>query len=450
MTVAHRLATFACETASLAPTTRAAAIRTVFDLVAAAIAGRKTAGGIAALKAAPAAWGPGSAACWFSDQRLSVPGAAFVNAAFASMLDLDDGHRGASGHPGAAVIPAVIATVDAHGGDAERLLTAIAIGYEIGVRIAGARDVDTLHTFDSGLWCGQAAAAAAGWLRGLDADRLANAIAIAGTTAPGQTATAYTKLMGNNVKEGIPFATALGLVAVELAVAGFTGPIDFLDEERRYDRTILTADLGSRWLIETTYFKPYGCCRWAHAAIDALLDIMDKEHVTADEISAVRVETFAQTLWLNNDLAPPTLEAAQYSVPFCLAAAAVHGAEALLPLENALLTDPAILAFAQHVTVAVASDLDSMFPRSVPARIAVTTRRGILSRTVLAPRGEPINPLSDDDLRAKFSTIARARLAPAISTSLLDALAALDAGELAPLLTGLSTAPALARSAVNV
>ena len=42
--------------------------------------------------------------------------------------------------------------------------------------------------------------------------------------------------MGNNVKEGIPFATALGLVAVELAAAGFTGPVDFLDEEKRYDR----------------------------------------------------------------------------------------------------------------------------------------------------------------------------------------------------------------------
>ena len=198
--------------------------------------------------------------------RLSIPGAAFVNAAFASMLDLDDGHRAASGHPGAAVIPAVMATAEAHGADAERVLTAIAIGYEIGVRIAGARDVDTLHTFDSGLWCGQGAAAAAGWLRGLDPARLANAIAIAGTTAPGQTATAYTKLMGNNVKEGIPFATALGLVAVELAAAGFTGPVDFLDEEKRYDRSGLERrsrrPLADRdRLFQALWLLPLGACR---------------------------------------------------------------------------------------------------------------------------------------------------------------------------------------------
>lgn len=450
MTVTQTLAAFACETTSLPPPARSAAVRTVFDLVAVAIAGRRTSGGLAALRAAPSAWGPGSASCWFSQERLTIPGAAFVNAAFASMLDLDDGHRGASGHPGAAVIPAVLATAEAHGADAERVLMAIAIGYEIGVRIAGARDVGTLHTFDSGLWCGQAAAAAAGWLRGLDAGRLANAIAIAGTTAPGQTATAYTKLMGNNVKEGIPFATSLGLAAVELAAQGFTGPIDFLDEERRYDRAILTADLGRSWLIETTYFKPYGCCRWAHAAIDALVDLMRDERLAADEVKALRVETFAQTLWLNNDLAPPTLEAAQYSVPFCLAATAIHGGKALLPLDDALLADPKVLAFAPRVSLAVASDLDPMFPRSVPARIAVTTERGALSRTVLAPRGEPGNPLSDADLREKFLTIARGRLAPAISASVLDALAALDAGEISPLLACLGAAPALARPTVTV
>ncbi len=256
--------------------------------------------------------------------------------------------------------------------------------------------------------------------------------------------------MGNNVKEGIPFATSLGLVAVELAAQGFTGPIDFLDEEARYDRTILTSDLGGSWLIETTYFKPYGCCRWAHAAIDALLDLMRDEHVGADEIKEVRVETFTQTLWLNNDLAPPTLEAAQYSVPFCLAAAAIHGGEALLPIENSLLADPKVLAFAPRVIVEIAPDLDAMFPQSVPARIAATTARGIFRRTVLAPRGEPSNPLSDDDLREKFSAIAQGRLAPSISTALRDAFAALDAGELGPLLACLGAAPALARTTLSV
>jgi 2-methylcitrate dehydratase PrpD len=382
--------------------------------------------------------------------RLSVPGAAFVNSAFSSMLDLDDGHRAASGHPGAAVIPAVFATAEAHGAETERMLTAIAIGYEVGVRIAAARDVGTLHTFDSGLWCGQAAAAAAGWLRGLAPASLANAIAIAGTTAPGQTATAYTKLMGNHVKEGIPFATATGLIAVELAAAGFTGPIDFLDDESRYDRSILCADLGARWQIETVYFKPYGCCRWAHAAIDALLAVMESKQIGAGEIEAIRVETFSQALTLNNDLKPPTLEAAQYSVPFCLAVAATRGADALLPLEEKYLSHRDVLAFSPRVTLSVVPDLDQMFPRSVPARVVVETANGDHQQTILMPRGEPANPLSDSDLDAKFSTIARRRLSPEATASLRDAISALEAGDIAPLLGRLGRAHSLAQSRLPV
>lgn len=433
MTVTGTLAGFAGGTIDLPPAVRSATMKAVFDLMAAAVAGRETKGGAAALRAAKTAWGGGPAACWFSGSRLSVPGAAFVNSAFASMLDLDDGHRAASGHPGAAIIPAVIATAEADGANAERMLTAIAIGYEIGIRIAAARDSRTLHTFDSGLWCGQGAAAAAAWLRGLDPLSFAHAIAIAGTTAPGQTATAFTKLMGNHVKEGIPFATAGGLIAVELAAAGFTGPIDFLDDQRRYDRSILCSDLGARWKIETVYFKPYGCCRWAHAAIDALLDIMEGEDMASHQIEAVHIETFSQALTLNNDLEPPTLEAAQYSVPFCIATAAVHGAKALLPLDEKRLVDRDTLAFAPCVTMSVAPDLDAMFPRSVPARVRVRSARGAFQRTVVKPRGEPGNPLDDSGLRTKFDVIAERRLSPDASQALLDALTALEAGEAASL-----------------
>jgi 2-methylcitrate dehydratase PrpD len=450
MTVAHTLAEFAHATTDVTTKVRSAGVRTVFDLLAAAVAGQATRGGAAALKAAQAAWGAGPAACWLSDLHLSVPGAAFVNSAFSSMLDLDDGHRAASGHPGAAVIPAVFATAEAHGADTERVLAAIAVGYEIGIRIAAARDVGTLHTFDSGLWCGQAAAAASGWLRGLAPESLANAIAIAGTTAPGQTATSFTKLMGNHVKEGIPFATAMGLVAVELAAAGFTGPVDFLDDESRYDRGILCTDLGTRWQIETVYFKPYGCCRWAHAAIDALLAVMVGKQIGAAEIKAIRVETFSQALTLNNDLKPATIEAAQYSVPFCLAVAAIHGADALLPLEEIYLSDRDILTFAPLVTLSVAPDLDRLFPRSVPARIGLETASGLHQQTILTPRGEPANPLSDFDLDAKFSTIARRQLSLEAAAGLREAISALEAGDIASLFGTLGGVQSLAQPRLAV
>src|ERR1700680_347132 len=64
---------------------------------------------------ARAAFAQGDACVWFDRARLSPMGAAFINSSAASVLDLDDGHRVASGHPGAAVIPAVIAVGESIG-----------------------------------------------------------------------------------------------------------------------------------------------------------------------------------------------------------------------------------------------------------------------------------------------------------------------------------------------
>ena len=93
--------------------------------------------------------------------------------------------------------------------------------------------------------------------------------------------------MGNHVKEGIAWATATGMAAVDLAAAGFTGPLDLLDNDAYYDRACLTEGLGERWHMDEIYFKPYSCCRWAHAAIDALLQIQATEGFSAEAIRLI-------------------------------------------------------------------------------------------------------------------------------------------------------------------
>lgn len=439
MAIARTLADFVRETKEVPDATRAIAVSAVFDLVTAAVAGYASPGGQAARKAAALIWGNGPVTSWFSGGRLTVPGAAFVNSAIASMLDLDDGHRAASGHPGASIIPAVFATADAYHVSAERALVAIALGYEIAVRIASARDIDSLDTLVTGPWCGQGAAAAAAWLRDLPSDQIAQAIAIAGSSAPNLAAVAYSRVMGNHVKEGIPWATATGLSAVELAAAGFTGPIDLFDNARLYDATKLASALGANWLIDNTYFKPYGCCRWAHAAIEALLALQAQEQIAATDIRAIEVHTFSRTLRLNNDLAPDNLEAAQYSVPFCLALAALRGPEALLPLKEDMLKDAAALALAKRITLTVDPGYDAMFPGKVPSRIAVTTTHGAFDHVVLVPKGEPANPMVWADLEAKFDRAARPVLAPDHATALRAGIDALNAGDLSPLRKALAT-----------
>src|SRR5215472_16355056 len=111
----------------------AAACEAIVDLVTAAAAAPPR--DLAA--AVREAYGPGCSTIWFTGQTVAPAAAGFANALAAAALDLDDGHRKSRGHPGAAVIPAVLAVGDSPA-DAE-ILRAVVVGYEIGIRIASAR-----------------------------------------------------------------------------------------------------------------------------------------------------------------------------------------------------------------------------------------------------------------------------------------------------------------------
>jgi 2-methylcitrate dehydratase PrpD len=417
------------------------AAKCVFDVMAAAMAGYQTPNALAVRRTASAIWGQGPAAVWFSGERSTAAGATFVNAACACSLDLDDGHRAASGHPGAAIIPGVLSLLGGPSLDGQRALAAIAIGYEIGIRISAARDLRSIPTVNSGLWSGQAVAAAVGWLRGLSRSQIAQAISIAGTTAPSQSATPYTRFRGNSVKEGIPWGAANGILAIDLAKQGFTGPVDILDNSDRYDRARLFNGLGTSWLINSTYFKPYSCCRWLHAPIDAMLLLLHNHGIHPEAIVGIDVETFGRSLTLSNEVAPGTLEGAQYSLPFCLGVAATGGAPALLPLSNESLTDQRAIRIAARVRMTVNPEFDLMFPAAVPGRVRITTASGTLEQTVLAPKGEPTNPMSWDDIQSKFLAIAAGRVDARTVVGIPSAIGALRRGDVAPLQSMLEARP---------
>jgi 2-methylcitrate dehydratase PrpD len=440
MAVAHQFADFLASTTTAGTRAIAQAKAALFDLTIAAIAGYNTKGALAAREAARSSWGDGAAPVWFAGERLTIPGAAFANSAAASMVDLDDGHRAAAGHPGASIIPAVLATAAVHGATTdERILTAIALGYDVAVRIAASRDFDTLTTMVSGPWVGYGAAAAAAWLRGLDTPAIEQAIAIAGTTAPNLSAIAYSKVMGNHIKEGIPWATATALVAVELAEAGFTGPVDLLDNEAIYNRSQLLDGLGSNWAINGIYFKPYGCCRWAHSAIDAVLELQSQFGIEASRIETVEIDTFSWALRLNNEVAPLTVESAQYSVPFCVAMALVRGADALVQIEQGDISRAETIALAGRIRLGIDPAFDAMFPQAVPTRVRIKTSDGIVSTEVAVPLGEPTNPMDWSALENKFRAVADRRLDARCRDRFLTAFEDLKQGRLEKLLSALAT-----------
>nr|UVY99605.1 hypothetical protein K4M20_00332 [Agrobacterium fabrum] len=206
-------------------------------------------------------------------------------------------------------------------------------------------------------------------------------------------ATANFTQVGNHVKEAIPHATINGLVSLHLAEAGFVAPLDILDDPRYFNAQALLEGWGVSWYIETSYFKPYSCCRYLHAPIDGLLKIMADNEMASRDILKIRVETFGRAMSLPNQVAPNSLQHAQYSVPFCLGVAAMRGAGPLLPMTDTnLLKDPEIIGVSSLVELVFDAELDGYFSDAVPSRITVFGRDRSFTETVMAPLGGTDEP----------------------------------------------------------
>jgi 2-methylcitrate dehydratase PrpD len=399
----------------------------ILDLIGCAASGQSTAAARTARSVAMTLFAGGSSQLWFAAAKRRPEAAVMANSTAASALDLDDGHRLAGGHPGAAIVPAVLAIGPAEGSGGTNLLAATALGYEVAVRIAAARDVQRLDTFATGRWCAYGVAAAAGKLLSVSEATLAQALAIAGVLSPGLSASGYSRLMGNQVKEGIPWAAATGLTALELARNGYTGPLDILDHPDYFDAREITGGLGQSFAVTSVYFKLYACCRWLHAAIDAMVEIVRDEDLPLESISVVEVHTFERVRRLPNDLEPDCLESAQYSLPFCLGVAAAGGPDALCPLSSGWLRHPQALALAKKVRILTDPELDRCFPAEAGARVVVESASKRHQRAHRFALGDPGRPMNRAQIEAKFRRLARGSLSPEDQGALFTAVEGLEA-----------------------
>lgn len=389
------------------------------------------------------AFGAGPASVWFSGMSLAPAAAGFANSFAAAFLDLDDGHRAARGHPGAAVIPAVLAEADrlealgAPPAD-DAIAHAIVVGYEIGIRIGAARGFYAR----TGYWGSYGAAAGVAALRDLPPDVVANALAIAGETSPHMLTTtagpAWPQPDGTHVKEGIPWSVANGTVGAELAAAGFHGPLDMLDHPPFFDPAAILRERPSR-AIHETYTKFHCCCRHLHAPIDALLAIMGEHGLGANEIDSIDVHAYSGALRIANRTDPETIFDVQYSIPYCLGLVAYRGREALLPLSEASLHDGPAVALAKRVRLSIDDAFERRFPAETLVRVVVHSRGRRYESAVTAPRGEAGETLAWQDRLDKFHRATRLSLMDDGRVELAEAFERVASGEFAPLRALLAT-----------
>lgn len=375
--------------------------------------------------------GDGPIAIWGTRERRNLRDAAIINSALAHSTYFEDGSRYTGGHPSSAVIPGVLALAQARGATGQALIEAVAIGYEVFLRLGHAIYPSTVRRgFQStAILAAPATAAAAARLLGLPADRAGHAIAIAcshgaGLKAALKSADSQPLQVGRSC-EG-------GLLSALYAEQGATGAADVFEsgfmiafaENGRADHA--GAGLGEKWHLGETYVKMHGGCRGNHAPVDAVAGLMRAHGLNVAQITGLRVSV--DTVTYAAAVEPPrNADEAQFSISFSIAVMLCTGDATPARFTAAMLEDPRVRALMALAEVRADSALDVGYPDRRPAVVELALSDGRkLHCTLDHAKGEPENPMSLEDMAHKFETIA-APVHGARVGRIRDTILALDA-----------------------
>lgn len=339
-----------------------------------------------------------------SGARCSVAGVTLANATAANALDVDDGHRAVKGHPAAIVVPTALAAAEAVGGTVGEFLDAVYVGYELAVRAGLAiHATDDVYT-GTGSWGAVGSAAAVARLRKLSPDATARAVGTAEYNAPRTPIMRGVERPGMT-KDGIGWGAYAGTVAADLASRGFTASGTVFDEAC----VAVTDDLGEKHHVTDGYLKPYPCCRWAHPGIDSVLTLRERHGIRPSDVEAVRIYTFSEATHLDTR-DPDSIEAAEYSYPYPVAAALVHGRFTTTELREPARNSGEILRLANAVHLVVDGSLDDRFPEECLARVELDADGETYRSGVTRPRGAVDRPLDATEARRKVEQLCRPTL----------------------------------------
>lgn len=370
--------------------------------------------------------------------------AALVNGAASHMVEMDDLHRESILHPAAAIIPAVLAAAEAEGVSGKEFLAALAVGYEVGIRVAvaaGASHYKFWHTTGT---CGTfGAAAGAGRILRLSPEQMTWALGSAGTQAAGLWAFLVENAMSKQLHPGK--AAANGLLAALLAEEGFTGARSILESEKGFFRAtskdfredLCLRGLGEEFFFERNSLKYHASCGHTHSAIDATLEATKGKPMGPEEVSWVKVRLYQAAIDLLGEVEPKSPYLAKFSLPFCIASALRYGRVGLEAFCEERLGDEDLRALMEKIQIQADSYLSSLFPRMWPARVEIQSSDGELKVGACDhPKGDPENPLTRDEAEEKFRWMTKAVLPGSSGEDLLQKVMHLeessDMGELLP------------------
>lgn len=352
--------------------------------------------------------------------RVPAPNAAFMNGILCVRLDFDDTQvRGLNIHISRGIVPTAFAMAERQGSISGReFLTAVTLGHDLSFRLrkAGGNDMESSFGMITNFF---GATAAAGKILGLNAAQLNAALGLTFHQLSGAQSSPGTAGAGASIKglnNGIACKT--GIISVLLAERGFSGSLDFLEENNKrnlyqtffrgvYLLPALTTDLGKIFTGVYTSQKEFPCCHGQHTSIEATLALIKEQDIQADDV--VEVVLHISPGDYNYLASPPerkqnpqNIIEAQFSLYWGVASALVYREATIKNFTEDALYHTGIKGMVNKISARPEADLVNK-EGFAGAIVEIKTKNGrIHSRRLDYPFGSPENPMSFADVADKF------------------------------------------------
>lgn len=350
----------------------------------------------------------------------------FLNGLNGHALDFDDGTNSGIIHLGSPIFSLLIPLSHRYNIRIDDMLRAAIIGYEasytMAVSIQPGHKAMGYHATGT---CGTLGATiAATYMLGFTEEERFQAFASACVASSGML-----KVLddGSELKPYNVAKTALlALTSLQLGKSGFKGHADPLGGRGfikmmtgKEDVELKPVLLNGTYAIMKSYTKPYASCRYTHPAVEAAIHM--RENVNPDAITEIDIKTYDLAVSGHDHTVIPGSYSAKMSIPYATAAGLIYGKAGLQEFSEAAVKGAEILTLTKKVKVCVDDELSSVFPGIQAAVVTIKTKDGEYTDRVDFPKGEPENPLTDEEFRSRYDGLMEyAGVDAVISSAVFD------------------------------
>ncbi len=344
--------------------------------------------------------------------------AGFANSVMVRYLDYND--IGIGGHPSDS-IPASLAMADYLGRDGRSIITSIVVAYEVGHRVGDHIQHALQQGWDHGVLRSLGAACGAGKIMGLDQEQMSHAISLAvvPNLSLGQTRVGELSMWKGCAG---PNGTRAGIFAAQLAEQGMTGPYEPFDGSeglwaKMLGHPVQLADSwGEPYSINEVRFKFFPSQGGTQGPTGLAVELHPQLPSMA-EIESIRIYLPGGLLLRAvNDPEkwhPKNRETADHSIPYLVAVALKDGGVTPTSFDPQRIQDPEIHSLISRMDAVEDPEYSHLYPGQTNCRIEITTAEGkVLTAHSSYPKGHPRNPMSDDEINAKFRSLATELITP--------------------------------------